>query len=180
MRRNSHYRPVGSYPTLSPLPEKSPAVCSLLHLSYRRISSAAPLFSKGLPALCSPDFPQRRKNFSTPRLPASVTFKYNITTRERLCKKKTEIFLIIPAYRFSNNLSTCDFSGGEVSSHKQPKTYESYNVILQLTVLPKIKNVSKLVSSFPQRPQCPQEEPRKCPYKGANPQAGREFFHFPS
>jgi hypothetical protein len=33
----------------------------------------------------------------------------------QLCKKNRDFFLIIQDHRFSNNLLTCDFSGGEVS-----------------------------------------------------------------
>ena len=102
-------------PPFHPYRRKSPAVCSLLHWSYCRISSAAPLFSKGLPALCSPDFPQRKRNFPRRDCPRLSRSNYNITTRKRLCKKNQRFFSIIPDYRFSNNLSTCDFSGGEVS-----------------------------------------------------------------
>ena len=56
----SQTRPVGSYPTISTLPPPGGwrAVYFLLHLSFRGLSSAASLFSKGLPAPCSPDFPQ--------------------------------------------------------------------------------------------------------------------------
>ena len=61
------------------------AVCSLLHWSFRGISSTAPLFSKGLPALCSPDFPQRK--YSRRDCPRSRCVHYiNITIQWSICK----------------------------------------------------------------------------------------------
>ena len=75
----SHTHPVGSYPTISTLPHPKGclAVYFLLHLSFRGLSSAASFFSKGLPAPCSPDFPQPvsgRQRFSTlpDILPAAI------------------------------------------------------------------------------------------------------------
>ncbi len=78
------------------------AVCSLLHWSFRGISSTAPLFSKGLPALCSPDFPQREINFP-PRLPAIKMFLlFNIIIFRRICKKISCKYSI---YNFPNLFS---------------------------------------------------------------------------
>ena len=52
------------------------AVYFLLHLSFRGLLSAASLFSKGLPAPCSPDFPQpvsgRRTFLHGLNLPAAI------------------------------------------------------------------------------------------------------------
>ena len=73
-------------PPFHPYRRKTAAVCSLLHWSFCGISSAAPLFSKGLPALCSPDFPQRGK---IPRrdCPRSRCVHYiNIIISEQICK----------------------------------------------------------------------------------------------
>ena len=79
------------------------AVCSLLHWSFRGISSTAPLFSKGLPALCSPDFPQR-ENDPPPRLPAIKMFLLlNITTLRQIFKKFSAFLQeIIFFYLFGN------------------------------------------------------------------------------
>ena len=49
MRRNSHYRPVGSYPTLSPLPEDIPGgLLSVALVLLQNIVCSTPLF-KGAP-----------------------------------------------------------------------------------------------------------------------------------
>ena len=50
---------VGSCPTFSPLPGRSPAVCFLWHFPCRGIWSATSGLSAGLPALRCPDFPPR-------------------------------------------------------------------------------------------------------------------------
>ena len=68
-QRGSRPRPAGSYPAISPLPPETfrrcrrpfpGAVYFLLHWSSRGLSSAVSFLSKGLPAPCSPDFPQRK------------------------------------------------------------------------------------------------------------------------
>ncbi len=62
MQRGSRQRPVGSYSTISPLPSvagrRYTFCCAFLPTAY---CPWYPSLSKGLPVLCSPDFPPRHK-----------------------------------------------------------------------------------------------------------------------
>lgn len=63
MRRNSHYRPVGSYPTLSPLPEDIPGgLLSVALVLLQNIVCSTPLF-KGAPCSVQSGLSSTRKKF---------------------------------------------------------------------------------------------------------------------
>ena len=66
MRRNSHYRPVGSYPTLSPLPvETTGGLLSVALVFPQNIVCGTPLF-KGAPRSMQSGLSSiRKKNFHT-------------------------------------------------------------------------------------------------------------------
>ena len=93
-------------------PRRSALCCTGLTAEY---SLRHPSFQRGS-LLCAVRTFLNAEKYSPrrdcPRLPRS---NYNITTLKHLCKKNSDFFSIIPIQRFSNNRSTCVFSGGVVS-----------------------------------------------------------------